>query len=214
VSISIVGDGVALCGVFACQIFLERRGQPGRPRIMPWISIALILATSIVTALQIVYPELLALLRRDAGGLREGELWRLVTPLFVQPYGLMQLLYNVLFMIAFLPLAEKIYGRGGMLAVYFISGIAGQLVNHVWSPTGGGASTAAFGVGGGIVAYVLFNRSRFPALLSVAAALSLAGAVVVCFVKNGHGPGLLTGALVATLLMAVRRQPVEMVSKA
>jgi rhomboid protease GluP len=203
--ISSVGNGIVLCSAFACQIFLERRGQPGQPRIMPWLSVALILATSIVTALQYIHPEVLAVLRRDADGLREGELWRLVSPLFVQAKGPMQLVYNILFMIAFLPLAEKLYGRGGMLAIYFISGIAGQLVNHVWDPTGGGPSTAVFGVMGGIVAYVLFNRSRFPALLSVAAALSLVGAVVICFVNDGHGPGLLTGAVVATVLMAARR---------
>jgi hypothetical protein len=53
-----------------------------------------------------------------------------------------------------------------MLVLYFTAGLLVQIDRYYWDPTGGGSSSAAFGV----------------------------------VVHDGHGPGLLIGAALATLL--------------
>jgi hypothetical protein len=112
-------------------------------------------ATATVSGLQFVYPDLLEALRRDPGAIRGGELWRLVTALFVQPNGIGQCLANGFLILAIMPAAEKLYGRN-ILTVYFASGIMGQIVNYFWDSGSGGSSTAIFGIiVGALVAFVL-----------------------------------------------------------
>jgi membrane associated rhomboid family serine protease len=42
--------------------------------------------------------------------LEAGEWWRLITPLFVQPFGWSQFLFNLLFVAALLPIVDRFYG--------------------------------------------------------------------------------------------------------
>lgn len=163
-------------------------------------------ATLAVTVAQFIWPVVLPALRRDAAALADGEWWRLISPLFVQPYGIYQCLFNGLFLVVFLPIAERLYGRG-VWAIYFVSGIVGQAVNYQWSPDGGGTSTAAFGLMGALQVYLFRRRSGIPAGYLVLPALALTGSVLMCFIHDGHGPGFLAGALVGFLL----RHPVSSV---
>jgi membrane associated rhomboid family serine protease len=155
--------------------------------------------TLAVTVAQFIWPVVLPALRRDAAALAEGEWWRLVTPLLVQPYGIYQCLFNGLFLVVFLPITERLYGRG-VWAIYFVSGIIGQAVNYQWSPEGGGTSTAAFGLMGALQVYLFRRRKEIPAGYLVLPALALTGSVLMGFIHDGHGPGFLAGALVALLL--------------
>lgn len=149
--------------IAASYLYYVHRGRPAGWR--PWWSVLLIGVTALVTGAQYIFPDVLPALRRDLDGLRDGEWWRVVTPLFVQPAGIGQVLSNALFLLMFVPLAEKLYGRG-MLVLYFAAGLLVQIDRYYWDPTGGGSSSAAFGV----------------------------------VVHDGHGPGLLIGAALATLL--------------
>lgn len=152
-------------------------------------------------------PEVLPALRRDLDGLRSGQWWRVITPLFVQPDGIGQVLSNALFLGMFVPLAEKLYGRG-MLVLYFTAGLLVQIDRYYWDPTGGGSSSAAFGVVGGLCVYIWRQRHALPVPVIVLGLAGLCGGVILTVAHDGHGPGLLIGAAVATLLPATPPPPV------
>ncbi len=195
----IAGNGVVILSCVACMVHLSRTLRPWDRSALPFLGIALFIVTALVTTLQFVVPGVLSALQRDADRVAAGEVWRVVTPLFVQPAGLGQALPNAFFLIAFLPLAERVYGWG-MLAVYFAAGIAGQLSNYAWGMGGGGSSTAAFGVMGGLFVYVLRQRGRLSAPYPAIAVLGLAAGLVLAVFRDSHGVGLLTGAVVALAL--------------
>lgn len=172
-----------------------------RARSKPLVgSMTIIGATAIVTALQFVWPAVLPAMRRDLAALNSGEWWRIFTPLFVQPYGVIQCLFNGLFLLVFLPLCERLFGRG-VWAIYFLSGIVGQVANYRWSPEGGGASTAAFGLMGASLIFLFLIRNEIPMGYRLLPWLALIGASTMCFIRDGHGPGFLTGAVVALIVV-------------
>ena len=193
--VSAIGNGITITCSMICMSYLYRHAGGGRRRMSAWI----IGATFLVTGLQFIFPEVLSVLRRDLVGLQRGEWWRMVTPLLVQPYGWLQCLFNGAFLIVFLPLAERLFGNR-LLALYLIPGIAGQAVNYSWRPDGGGASTGVFGVMGALLAYVCRHRNQGPRQYFVFALLGLCGAGALCFVRDGHGPSMLIGALTAAAL--------------
>ena len=191
----IVGNAIAVVASLVCMSYLYYACRPAVRGRLPLFSALVIGVTVIVSGLQFVYPELLAALRRDPDAVRAGELWRFVTALFVQPNGVGQLLVNAFLMLAFMPAAERLYGKG-VLVVYFAAGLVGQLVNHFWALGSGGSSTAVFGVAGSLLIYIIRNRNMlllpFP---FIASAGLLAGVLMLAF-RDGHGVGLLVGASV------------------
>ena len=198
-------NGITITTTMVCMSFLYqhhwRRANP--PPLVA--SILIITLTALTFGLQVAYPEILQAFRRDVEGLKTGEWWRLVTPLFVQPHGWLQFLFNMVFLVVFLPIAERLYGARIWL-LYFVPGVVGQLVNYAWLPDGGGSSTAAFGVMGSLLMYVLRHRRSVPKQYSFFAILGLCGAVAMCFMRDGHGPGLLTGAFLAALIYGSSQQ--------
>lgn len=119
--------------------------------------------------------------------------------------GIWQCVFNGLFFVSFLPIAEHFYGRS-LLLIYFGAGLVGQMFNFYWGKTGGGSSTAIYGVVGSLFMYILINRKMFPKgyiLLPIAGFL---GATLLCFFEDGHAPGLLAGGMLAWLLRGNSRQ--------
>jgi len=161
-----------------------------------YVSITLLLLTLIVTSLQFIFPEIIPALDRDKDALLSGELWRLITPLFIQPYGVWQCIFNGIFFLSFLPIAEHFYGRWIALT-YFTTGLAGQLVNYYWEKGGGGSSTALYGVIGSLYMYLVLHRRNFPRGYFLIPVAGFLGAVVLCFFKDGHAPSLLIGGIVS-----------------
>jgi membrane associated rhomboid family serine protease len=178
-----------------------------------WISISLLSLTTIVTSLQFIFPEIIPALNRDRHAILSGEAWRFVTPLFIQPMGIWQCVFNGLFFIAFVPIAERLYGRG-VLLVYFAAGIVGQAVNIYWETTpgglstsnGGGSSTALFGVAGSLMMYIFCNQRVFPKGYILIPFAVLLGATILVFYEDGHAPALLFGALLGLLLRRNTRE--------
>jgi len=209
-----VSNGITVTASLVCCVacLYKRCWQHMKPR--PLVASTLIITlTMLMFGLQVTFPEVLQALRRDIGSLRSGEWWRIITPLFVQPQGTLQLLFNMMFLVVFLPMCERIYGTRLWL-LFFIPGVVGQLVNYAWSPSGGGSSPAAFGVMGSILIYVLLNSRSAPRQYSVFAILGICGAVTMCFTRDGHGPSLLTGAVIAALIcwLSPPSQPKNMLS--
>jgi rhomboid protease GluP len=206
----IICNGLAVVSTLVCLFYLYRACRPARPK-WPLLSSVLIGATTVVTIWQFFSPELLAALRRDPDALRAGEWWRLLTALFVQPDGVGQCLANGALMLMFIPAAERLYG-GRMLIVYFAAGVAGQLVNFIWSSGSGGSSTAIFGVMGSLLLYVVMNRARLRRPFQFIAHLGLLAAVFMMVLRDGNGVGLIVGAALASLLVTrevVFRSPQE-----
>lgn len=161
-----------------------------------YISIALISITILITTLQFIVPEIIPVLDRNKEALFSGEVWRLITPLFIQPQGLWQCLFNGIFFAAFLPLGEFIYGRK-ILLIYFGAGLVGQLANYYWNRGGGGSSTALFGVMGSLFTYVLLNRKTLMRPYLYLSLTGFVGAIILCFFQDGHAPALLAGGVIA-----------------
>lgn len=185
-------------GMFFAYNFYKFRGKEINFRRL-WISISIISLTFIVTSLQFVFPEIINALDRNKDALLSGEVWRLISPLFIQPMGIGQCLFNGLFFVAFLPIAEHFYGRRVVL-IYFGAGLAGQIVNFYWNAGRGGSSTALYGTMGSLLMYILLNRKTFPRGYILIPMAGFLGATVLCFFKDGHAPSLLVGGILSLAL--------------
>lgn len=135
-----------------------------------------------------------------------GDHWRLITALFIQPMGVWQCLFNALFFISFVPIAEHLYGRA-VLLVYFGASLLGQMLILYWNPvpgslgsSGGGSSTALYAVMGLLLMYVFINRRQFPKGYVLIPLAGFLGAAILVFFKDGHAPSLLAGAVLGLLL--------------
>ncbi len=203
-----ISNGLTITASMVCMSYLyQQQWRQTRPRGLI-ASVLIIALTVLMFGLQLRDPELVPALRRDVAGLQAGQWWRVVTPLVVQPGGWPQFVFNLLFLVVFLPIAERLYG-GSVWLVYVVSGVAGQLANYSWLPDGGGSSTAAFGLMGALLVYVLRHWGSTPRRFPVLAVLGLCGAVVMCINRDGHGAGLLTGACLVAAIpsSAVQERP-------
>ncbi|MGA3135334.1 MAG: rhomboid family intramembrane serine protease [Terracidiphilus sp.] len=103
-----------------------------------------------------------------------GEWWRIVTAMFVH-VGILHLATNMWCLWNLGLLAEPLMGSGGLLAVYILTGAAGNLLSTFvnWLayhdvggaaggvfPVGAGASGAVFGIAGALI--VLLKSHRLP----------------------------------------------------
>jgi rhomboid protease GluP len=119
-------------------------------------------------------PEQLIRWGADNAGavLLDNQWWRIVTAMFVH-VGILHLATNMWCLWNLGLLAEPLVGSVGILAVYLLTGAAGNLlstlVNWIWPirdasgitfPWGAGASGAVFGIAGALI--VLLKSKRLP----------------------------------------------------
>jgi rhomboid protease GluP len=115
---------------------------------------------------------------RAGNVLIEGEWWRIVTAMFVH-VGIIHLATNMWCLWNLGLLAEPLMGSWGVLAVYILTGAAGNLLStfsNWWSfesdwmkyhdlgvfPAGAGASGAVFGIAGALIILLKSNRLPVP----------------------------------------------------
>lgn len=181
-----------------CAIYLYRfANSPKRSSAV--VSVLIIGVTALTTGLQFIFPEILSAFRRNPEALLAGEWWRMVTPLFVQSNGLRQCVGNGVAAIIFLPLAERFYGNR-LWTLYFVPGVAGEIFAYAWGLDGAGSSLGIAGVMGAVFAFTFFHRREIFGLAHMAAVLGFTAAVILCFYRDTHGPPLLIGALLASLM--------------
>jgi rhomboid protease GluP len=91
-----------------------------------------------------------------------GDYWRLVTAMFMH-IGLAHLAFNMYGLFILGRDIESFYGSLRFVAIYFISGIAGNVAYFVAGPNvvSAGASGAIFGLIGAEIAFLLGNRTLF-----------------------------------------------------
>jgi membrane associated rhomboid family serine protease len=195
----IFSNAVAVVTTLISTSYLYYACRPVQRGKLPLFSMLVIGVTVVVSGLQFVYPELLAALRRDPEAIRSGELWRLLTALFVQPNGISQCLANGFLLLTFMPAAERLYGRS-VVVVYFAAGLAGTTINYFWNSGSGGSSPAIFGLIGALLIYIIRNRSALLLPFAFIAGAGLLSSFVMLLSRDGHGVGLVVGALVASFL--------------
>ena len=93
----------------------------------------------------------------------DGEWWRLFTSLFIH-FGIPHLILNMIALVMFGPLVERLYGSVNYLLIYLLAGIAGSLASLSWRPeiNSAGASGAIFGILGALLAAQLRAGGSFP----------------------------------------------------
>ena len=101
--------------------------------------------------------------------LYSGEWWRIVTAMFVH-VGIIHLATNMWCLWNLGLLAEPLMGSFGVIAVYVLTGAAGNLLSTLMSmlkyhslgefPAGAGASGAVFGIAGALI--ILLKSQRLP----------------------------------------------------
>lgn len=139
----------------------------------------------------------------------EGELWRIVTPIFVHA-GLAHLLFNSFSLVLFGPALERILGKGTFLFVYLLTGIAANLATLMLEPltyTHVGSSGAIFGLFGFYIAITMFrkdllSRENSQTILTIA----VIGVVMTFFQANinitAHIFGLIAGFLTGRVILS------------
>jgi rhomboid protease GluP len=117
---------------------------------------------------------------RSSNVLINGEWWRIVTAMFVH-VGILHIATNMWCLWNLGLLAEPLMGSAGLIAVYILTGAAGNLAstaynayNWVWwgwrlhayptsfYPAGAGASGAVFGIAGALIVLLKSNRLPVP----------------------------------------------------
>jgi rhomboid protease GluP len=136
---------------------------------------------------------------------KDGEWWRLGTAMFLH-FGVVHLAMNMLALWDGGRLVERIFGPTRFAAIYFSSGLTGNLLSLIVQgdrAVSGGASGAIFGIYGAFLAYLLHERRHLPPggfrwLFWGAAAFSgitlTLGFLIPGIDNAAHVGGLVTGA--------------------
>jgi rhomboid protease GluP len=146
----------------------------------------------------------------------QGQLWRLVTPIFLH-FGLLHIIFNGLWLMQLGPLVEQAYGRSRYLFIWLATGVGGfaasvlyrwQAWQQVPAP-GGGASGVVFGLIGIALAATVRRRGRATADLRGSLVKGLVYGLVFSLLPGidlmAHLGGGVTG-FVLGLLLADREQ--------
>jgi len=142
-----------------------------------------------------------------------GEWWRLASSCFVHIGGA-HLLLNLFALIVIGPLAEELWGRGRLIIIYVLSGLAGACLAMALKPDSmlAGASGAIWGLLTSLVAwFMLFGRELIPEeaaeakrRLAVVIVLNAMFSLVPGISWQAHLGGGVAGFVVAVLLNGMR----------
>jgi rhomboid protease GluP len=89
-----------------------------------------------------------------------GQYWRLFTAMFLH-IGLMHVFFNGYALVVLGTELERLLGWGRFLAIYLLSGLAGNLASYAFNPNlAAGASGAIFGLIGALGAFFFRYRER------------------------------------------------------
>lgn len=141
---------------------------------------------------------MLAVLERDYTRFASGEWWRLITPLFVQDGGLVGGVSNLVGLLVVGAIAEHLWGRWRMLAIFFGGAVVGELVGFAWQPVGAGNSIGNFALAASVALLCVAARER--RMTQAFAYISLAADVVLVAMRDIHGAAAVAGFMMALVL--------------
>ncbi|HEX3482674.1 MAG TPA: rhomboid family intramembrane serine protease [Kofleriaceae bacterium] len=184
-----------------------------------WAIAAVLVAVSAITEIAVGdTADAGVLLRSGAlvhGVVASGEWWRLISAVFVH-VGLIHLGLNVLGLLVLGAIAEDVFGRTRVVAIFGCAGIAGAAASYLASRglLSAGASGAVFGLLGAVFVEITWRRGRYRlawkrglwGLLVVVAVGDLGyGLLAPAIDQWAHGAGLAAGALLGVALSPTAR---------
>jgi rhomboid protease GluP len=90
--------------------------------------------------------------------IEQGQVWRLITPVFLHG-SITHVLLNMYALFVLGKVLESVYGHGRFILLYFISAFAGNVISFTMSANASlGASTAIFGLIGAEAIFVIRNK--------------------------------------------------------
>lgn len=93
--------------------------------------------------------------------INQGQIWRLITPVFLHG-SIFHIGFNMYALWVLGRPLERYYGHGRFLLLYFLGGLAGNVLSYLFSPNPSlGASTAIFGLAVAQGVFVYQNRRFF-----------------------------------------------------
>ena len=152
-----------------------------------------------------------ALLRLGAKSnllLEEGELWRLLAAVFLHG-SLAHLAVGLLLIHVYGKLAETLLGTARFLLLFVLAGLGGSFASYTFVDAQSvGASGAAFGLLGALLALAVRDRGRIPpgrarSTLLLAAAVAAGGSLAFGFLLAGSDDAAHVGGFVAGLLLGI-----------
>jgi rhomboid protease GluP len=140
-----------------------------------------------------------------------GEHWRLISSIFLHGH-LVHLALNGLTIYQLGTLVERMFGTPRFILLFLVSGIIGGIASAMANPHGVslGASGAAFGLMGGLLAFISRPDSGVPMTIAKAMRssasmfllLSAAAGMMINYIDNAAHLGGLVGGYLAGLLLA------------
>jgi rhomboid protease GluP len=150
----------------------QQQVQIAVPKVKPRVTYAILGVTLFVYLLQLAGAyllggDLVAALGMKANSLiRAGQIWRLITPVFLHdsslPYGLLHIGFNMYALFLYGRGLESRFGHWRFTLLYFLAAYAGNVLSFLMTPGPSlGASTAVFGLLAAEGMFILQNRQLF-----------------------------------------------------
>lgn len=181
--------------------------------VFPLVTVLLIAACTIAFIFELQrnalfnLDELIAIGALNRNKVGQGELWRLVSVMFLHG-SFDHLLGNVVMLYILGMAGEHAYGKPQFLFLYVAGGLAGSLLSLTHNETSVGASGAIFGLGGALIVFFIRHRrhlhlrdKRIGFVLLIWAIYQIVLGFLTPGIDNlGHIGGLLGGAVLGLVL--------------
>jgi rhomboid protease GluP len=181
------------------------------PQSAPYVTYAIIGVTAFIYVLQLATQFLLqfdlpaALFLKVNDLIRQGQLWRLLTPALVHG-SITHIGFNMYALLSFGVGLERHFGHRRFLVLYLLGAFTGNVMSFLFVPANSlGASTAIFGLLGAEGVFLYRNRKLFAGQFRSAIGNIIFIAVINLFIIGslpnidnwGHIGGLLGGTMFA-----------------
>ncbi|HYT74679.1 MAG TPA: rhomboid family intramembrane serine protease [Vicinamibacterales bacterium] len=154
------------------------------------------------------FPAMLTALRRDYSRFVAGEWWRVLTALFVQDGGPSGAVFNIVSLLFIGSAGERHWGARRWLAIFFLGGLASEVVAFGWRPMGAGNSVANFSLAGSVV---VTSLARVRGAARVAALSAAAAYLWLLTLHDIHGAAAFVGVMLGVCLRRETIIPVRSV---
>jgi hypothetical protein len=136
--------------------------------------------------------------RRDPDALASGQLWRVISPVLVQPDPWVDVIGLAVLAAVVGVAAEQLFGTTRWTVLFLAGALAGHVIGEWWQPFSGGVSVGFCGPLGALAVYAVVSL-RGPRL--VGPVIVLVAAVVLTVMTDIHGPAILAGAVVGAVVV-------------
>ena len=185
-------------------MFIRTENFKQYTKLYPVVStlIGLNLLAFILTSLPILGDQIYFGGMHINGLIAQGELWRVVTAMFLHA-GFLHLLFNMFSLYLFGPELEKMAGKARFLTIYLSAGIGGSLATFILHHSGYasvGASGAIFGIFGAYGAILVRHRRTTPQLRQILLPIIVISVILTFLQSNVNAASHIGGLIVGFLL--------------